>query len=203
MDAVELRGSHTGVNLAGNVLTTLTDFKLEAKLFCVTGDNASNNRTMARELEAKLPLFKESEHILGCTGHVFNLAAQVGLQALGQTIKDAVFVDGNTNMGMVINDDGWGDELDESEDSHQELDQASTIIHRIREIVKAVRSSPQKRLKFENTVRVALPAFFELNENVQPPRITQKETEKLVPTRPSSSRIAARYVSFNHLIAYQ
>ncbi len=41
MDTGELRGSYTGVNLDGTVLTTLTDIKLEDKLFCVIGDNAS------------------------------------------------------------------------------------------------------------------------------------------------------------------
>ncbi len=46
-------------------------------------------------------------------------------------------------------------------------------------------------------------AFFLTKRNVQPPRITHKETEQLVPTKSSSSRIAARFVSVNHLIAYE
>ncbi len=41
----------------------------------MTADNASNNLTMARELEDQIATFKEAHHMLGCTGHVFNFAA--------------------------------------------------------------------------------------------------------------------------------
>ena len=61
---------------------------------------------------------------------------------------------------IAVNDHGWEDDLEESENFEEEIDNAS-IVHRIREIVKAVRSSPQKKLKLENTVRVAFPRLFE------------------------------------------
>ncbi len=47
---------------------------------------------MARELGEQIPTFKEAEHMLGCTGHVFNLAAEVGLRALGHKSKEAAVV---------------------------------------------------------------------------------------------------------------
>ena len=56
----------------------------------MTADNASNNLTMARELEDQIATFKEAHHMLGCTGHVFNYAAQVGLKALGHNITETV-----------------------------------------------------------------------------------------------------------------
>ena len=62
---------------------------MENKLFCMTADNASNNLTMARELEDQIATFKEAHHMLGCTGHVFNFAAQ-GLKALGHKITETV-----------------------------------------------------------------------------------------------------------------
>jgi hypothetical protein len=37
---------------------------------------------MGRELARKLESFKDAQHLLGCTGHVFNLAAQAALKAL-------------------------------------------------------------------------------------------------------------------------
>ena len=75
---------------------------------------------------------------------------------------------------IAVNDDGWEDDLEESEDFEEEIDDAS-IVHRIREIVKD-RTSPQKKLKFENSVRVALPRLFE--PTMQPPSITHKQTER-------------------------
>ena len=76
---------------------------------------------------------------------------------------------------IAVNDHGWEDDLEESENFEEEIDNAS-IVHRIREIVKADRTSPQKKLKFENTVRVALPRLFQ--PTVQPPSTTHKQTER-------------------------
>ena len=84
----------------------------------------------------------------------------MGLQTLGHNIHDAVIADKLGIDNIVVNDDGWGDDLEEIKDFEEEIDNAS-FVHRIREIVKAVRSSPKKKLKFENTVRVALPRLIE------------------------------------------
>lgn len=53
-------------------------------------DNASNNNTMAQELSLKIATFDASQHLLGCTGHVLNLAAQGGLVAIGHNIEDNI-----------------------------------------------------------------------------------------------------------------
>lgn len=63
---------------------------MENKLFWMTADNTSNNLTMARELEDQIATFKEAYHMLGCTGHFFNYASQVGLKALGHKITETV-----------------------------------------------------------------------------------------------------------------
>ena len=52
------------------------------KIFCITADNASNNGTMSKVLEQKLSEFKADQHMLGCVGHVINLAAKAALKAL-------------------------------------------------------------------------------------------------------------------------
>jgi hypothetical protein len=45
-----LKGSHTGENLARETLAVLKLFNLERKLVSITGDNASNNPTLCRQL---------------------------------------------------------------------------------------------------------------------------------------------------------
>ena len=45
-----LKESHTGENLAYETLVVLKQFNLEQKLVAITGDNASNNPTLCRQL---------------------------------------------------------------------------------------------------------------------------------------------------------
>jgi hypothetical protein len=49
-----LKGSHTGENLARETLAVLKLFNLERKLVAITGDNASNNPTLCRQLHKLL-----------------------------------------------------------------------------------------------------------------------------------------------------
>ena len=83
LDAFEMHGQHTGENIANNVFSSLRYFGIEEKIFCMTTDNASNNRTMAREIQKHLPDFTEEENLLGCAWHVINLAAVAGLESPG------------------------------------------------------------------------------------------------------------------------
>ncbi len=82
LDVIEMREAHTGEKIAEQVVKTLEEFGLREKLFCITADNASSNRTMARAISNAIKSFSDSQHLLGCTGHVFNLAAQAGLKAI-------------------------------------------------------------------------------------------------------------------------
>ena len=56
LDAVKMEDPHTGENIASNILVVLKDFNLENKLFCITADNASNNKSMARALSIQARL---------------------------------------------------------------------------------------------------------------------------------------------------
>jgi hypothetical protein len=49
LEFTELHGAHSGENLVTAVETTLIELGLEQKLISITGDNASNNETMASE----------------------------------------------------------------------------------------------------------------------------------------------------------
>jgi hypothetical protein len=69
-----MHGQHTGENIANNVMSSLCYFGIEENFFCITTDNASNNRTISIEIQKHLPDFTVEENLLGCAGHVINLA---------------------------------------------------------------------------------------------------------------------------------
>ena len=58
-----IEGQHTGQNLANIVFKTLEEYDIKTKFFCVTTDNASNNFTMAKELQKLLA--DEGEFLAG------------------------------------------------------------------------------------------------------------------------------------------
>ena len=113
---------------------------------------------MAKELATKTASFCETQHLLGCCGHVINLAAQAGLKAIGSVAgieyKDS---DSSEENFQDMEEDGWGTR--DSDFNEEELDPKS-ITDRVRLTVKSIRASPQKKIKFEETVRIAIPDFF-------------------------------------------
>jgi hypothetical protein len=136
LDALEMRESHSGKNIAERVYNNLSDFEIQNKLFCVTPDNASSNLTMAQELAKKISNFCESKHLLGCCGHVINLAAQAGLKAIG-SVAGVEYKEFNSPADKFrdMEEDGWG-----TQDSHlnddEDLDPKS-VIDRVRLTVKS------------------------------------------------------------------
>ena len=95
MGVSEVYGTHSGKNLALHFYHALESLELCPKLFCITADNASNNGTLAEELQMKLSQYDAHEHMLGCVGHVMNLAAKAGLKLLGLEDK-------TTDMQKVV-----------------------------------------------------------------------------------------------------
>jgi hypothetical protein len=89
LEFAELHGAHSGENLATAVETTLIELGLEHKLITITGDNASNNETMASELFYSLsnrlqvlgkdstkdmaPLYQGLDSYIRCLAHILNL----------------------------------------------------------------------------------------------------------------------------------
>jgi len=74
------------LNLASAVFDTLNEYDIAAKLFCITTDNASNNFSMARELERMLEDIgvtwdRKTNHI-PCLAHIINLVVQQFLTTL-------------------------------------------------------------------------------------------------------------------------
>ena len=158
LDALEIRGAHTGVNMVTNLLTTLEEFSIKEKRFCVTGDNASNNKIMAREIEKHVVGFEADNNLLGCAGHVFNLAAVAGLSALGYVARDDfATIDEDEERETKVVDFNWGEEREDEGDNT--FDPAS-IVDRVREFCKFVRASPQRRKQFEDCVKDCYSASF-------------------------------------------
>ncbi len=50
LDFVEVKGSHTGENLAHYLVNVVNDFGISDKIIAITTDNASNNDTLMRSL---------------------------------------------------------------------------------------------------------------------------------------------------------
>jgi hypothetical protein len=124
----------------------LEEFSLNDKLFCITGDNASNNRTIAQEIERHISAFKADGNLLGCTGHVFNLAAVAGSKVIGYAVRDNLVTIEESEERDTVVYYNWGEEV-EDETSDENFDPAS-IIDRVREFCKFVRCSPQRRNLF-------------------------------------------------------
>lgn len=210
LEAIELKGHHTGANISDYILKILEDFGLKERLFCITADNASNNMTMAQQLGSKTIDFDSKQHLLGCTGHVFNLAAKAGLSALGHETEDVVFEsDPDDNLFTDYDKDGWGSDSDEEENEGNEIGVSEvvspkTVVDRIRKIVKDIRRSPQKRKLFEDTVKVAYPNLFEAPKpkpsSARPAKPLPVATRSAPPRAASKTARTARYYIFSNVM---
>ena len=85
-----------------------------------------------------------SQHLLGCASHIFNLAAKEGISAVVKSTEEYL-----TEIGLDNDETISEVEVNEDSDSDDETVSSTSILHRIREIVKSIRRSPQKRQKFE------------------------------------------------------
>jgi len=123
-----LEEEHDGKSLAGAMLSVLDDFEITSRLLGVTVDNASNNTTMMREMQAVFDLrhpeagFSAGWNKMECLAHVVNLAA-------GEILK------------CFSNSD---DNLSNTETASHE-DRIISSISRLSFIVRKIRDSPKKR----------------------------------------------------------
>jgi hypothetical protein len=99
LEFTELRGLHSGENLAAAVKAMLMELGLESKLIAITGDNATNNEVMVSELyhslkatnPGKEPLFQGEDSYVRCLAHILNLIVKDILQSLKSgTTEEAI-----------------------------------------------------------------------------------------------------------------
>lgn len=121
LDFVELDGPHTGENLAGALLSVLENFGIDSEtLLAVVTDNATNNDTLLRALQATWPKFNQEEQRVRCVAHIIHLAVVAFLTALNATPL-------------------------ENEDEEIE---GTGVINKLRKVIVKIRSSPQRRQKY-------------------------------------------------------
>ena len=91
LEFTELHRVYSRENLAAAVQLTLSELDLEEKLIIITGDNASNNETMASELyytlkgkigESSTLQFQGLDSYIRCLAHILNLVVKDILRAL-------------------------------------------------------------------------------------------------------------------------
>ena len=134
-----LYGAHTGANLSNVLLETLTDHDLEARVFGLTTDNASNNKTLFDSLQQGL-----SDDIIvvriPCLAHVI----QLSLNQLLDHIK-----------AVPLNDSAetkWTEKqsrLAHLNAQHRNCEIAFTL-NKVRYVAIYVNASPQRRVTFYN-----------------------------------------------------
>jgi hypothetical protein len=64
-------------------LQILQNYGVQSKIFCRTTDNSSNNGTLSRALQNMSEEYSAAQNLLGCVGHVGNLARKAGLKITG------------------------------------------------------------------------------------------------------------------------
>jgi hypothetical protein len=147
LDFIEIKGNHSGKNLAKLVFNRGKKLNILYKIISLTGDNASNNDTCARHLHKMMeylyddhldPMpvhyqsmrFKGDASLIDCLAHVDNLIVKAILKSLGSsTFKDAVeFLD-------RVKERGWKDIT---------MPMASGDIAVLRIVVLWINRSPQR-----------------------------------------------------------
>ena len=91
----ELKGAHSGENIAHAVYNLLSELYLESKLITITADNASNNEAMVSILETLLSESNSQFHginsFIRCLAYILNPIVKEILRSLKSgTYKEAV-----------------------------------------------------------------------------------------------------------------
>ena len=80
LDFLPMRGRHTGISMAEELLQVLTDTGTQSQLLALTCDNASNNSVLARTVQTKLENidihWSSKENTIPCLAHIINLVVQ-------------------------------------------------------------------------------------------------------------------------------
>jgi len=80
LEFIPVRGRHSGLSMAKEVLQLLKSAGIIKRLLAITCDNASNNSTLSQTLESKLQeegcSWSSRENTIPCLAHVINLVVQ-------------------------------------------------------------------------------------------------------------------------------
>jgi hypothetical protein len=124
---------HSGAGMAEIVNKCLQEFDIQDRLKCITMDNASNNDTLASHLEDLLSksnseiIWDSQMSRIRCFAHIINLAVKAFLKALGD---EEIILDTETL------------------ESSSYTNTPSSLLKRLRFVIRKLRSSPEQRKKF-------------------------------------------------------
>jgi hypothetical protein len=136
-------GSHTGANLSGVLLQTLMEHNIKGRVFGITTDNASNNKTLVTSLQQSLQQALADDVILPripCLAHVIQLSLQ---QLLGRIKANPLNESAETK---------WTEKqsrLAKLNAQHQ-VREISYTLNKVRFLAIYVNASPQRREIFYN-----------------------------------------------------
>ncbi|KIJ35090.1 hypothetical protein M422DRAFT_181119 [Sphaerobolus stellatus SS14] len=161
IDFRELIGEHSGVNMAAAVYQTIDILGLKGQIQSIVSDNSANNDTMMEELER---LFEadgiEFNAIYArgrCLPHTVHLAALKLLEGIGALSAEdmqkctAAYQD---TVSLPLSSDanpyaGLDDVVEALEEEEAHLLNA---LEKLRRIIRAIRSSPQRRKRWLDEV---------------------------------------------------
>lgn len=132
-----LEGAHTGANLSGVLLEILTDHNIQDRVFGLTTDNASNNKTLVDSLQQAL---SSNVHIIRipCLAHVIQLS-------LNQLLDRLKAVPQNDTT-----ETRWSDRQSilAKANAQNKNRSISHTLNKVRYLAVYIRASPQRREAF-------------------------------------------------------
>ncbi|KAL2694983.1 hypothetical protein AAEP93_002551, partial [Penicillium crustosum] len=139
LDFKPIYGAHTGANLSSALIETLTEHGIEDRVFGLTTDNASNNKTLMESLQQVLP---DGVIVIRipCLAHVIQLS-------LNQLLGHIKAVPENETTETK-----WTDQQSKmaQQNAQQQQRGISSTLNKIRYLAIYVNASPQRRESFYN-----------------------------------------------------
>ncbi|OQD94157.1 hypothetical protein PENVUL_c153G05266, partial [Penicillium vulpinum] len=128
-----LSGSHSGTDLSKVVEQTLTQHAIKDRIFGLTTDNASNNKTLVDELQQ---LLQANIIRVPCLAHVIQLS-------LNQLLDRLKAVPQNPTAETI-----WTEEQETTARASTKKREIAHTLQRIRALAVYIRASPQRRDSF-------------------------------------------------------
>ncbi|POW10092.1 hypothetical protein PSTT_06285 [Puccinia striiformis] len=146
-----VHGEHSGENFGNIFVERLNEMGISNSLISITADNASNNSTLARQVQHRLgnSLFAADKQLLGCMAHVINLAAQDGIKAIGgspsggKKPEELITMDHSDSQSNRLESRAEPDDYTEGTSGNLQ-----TLLTRIHGVSNYVRNTPQRREAF-------------------------------------------------------
>ncbi|KAF7370018.1 Transposase-like protein [Mycena sanguinolenta] len=173
IDFRELVGQHSGENMGAAVWQTVEKFGLIGQITAFVMDNATNNDTMieafTRRCKKEGILFSAADGRMRCMPHTIHLSALRLLEAIGALTKEEKKAAKSKSASSAYQDsttESLSREADEAAGQTEDTEDAElvspdsligTAVFKLRKIIRHVQSSPQRRKRWEQAVKTALP----------------------------------------------